>query len=90
MDLERHLGDDAGRALAAEEHVAQVRAGGRAGMARVRMIVPEGSTASNATSMSSMLPYLVENCPAARVATQPPPTRGRSTAEVAHRVAGRH
>jgi len=38
----------------------------------VRTISPLGSTASSARQRSSMLPYRVENCPAARVATQPP------------------
>jgi hypothetical protein len=38
----------------------------------VRTIVPPGSTASNASSMSSMLPYFVESWPDDRVETHPP------------------
>ena len=55
----------------------------------MRIDAPDGSTASNATSMSSMLPYRSRTVPAARVATQPPTVeRLDRLREVAHRVAG--
>ena len=42
------------------------------GVSRVRTTLPSGSTTSSASTTSSIEPYAVENCPAARVATQPP------------------
>ena len=44
----------------------------RRGTFLTRVTWPPGSTASRPTTMSSMAPYSVENCPMERVATSPP------------------
>ena len=61
MNRVRQLRQYPRRSFGPEEEVAESLASGGARTARVRTISPFGSTASKATNMSSMFPYLVEN-----------------------------